>query len=741
MFSEQKDHEQGGERKTYTIYIKLGQKKRRREEDKRPSKQCRTTLQSLILLKPRRRKLRKSGENGFAQNQSVTDAGVAPISVLTSSQSCTGNAETPTISSASLGVMAFACCPSCKAMAMRRYLIRHYFENTETSYTAIEEPSGFCLYGYVTALMVLAWHRLPDKVSDALGYVYIAKHLLGHYHSFDFIGSSSWPISSFLVHYGASFYYEQLQWQNTVESLKPQPGAAPFWPVPGYSPDKWRGLGSGPRRLVVWQFCIHTSTAGEAVTMITRFLRDDFQIQWLGNSLAPQLCVNYQPALCADGRNREFLDWMCDRFEAADTSYKELSERFQEELLPQLSKADVWMCSIPAVWCRLLWDAAMSLKSQNVPPKAIFAYLGLPILQHVRHDEREDFLYAFVEMAQHERNIVAANNAYLAEEVAWQTGLKIPTLRIHGLHTNATYLPLRSDEVLVSRPGTSGGWQECILNRFVDANPDYPFRFIQFTNLLNPHTTEEVYNNSLSYQALSQYRAVGFPYDTSLMFFWEFYSMNMPMFVPFDLWIFPKPGTAFSKLLSEEERLPFSPFFSGFAPLDLERSIFWSKYTDWAMFPHVQYFKSVPDLMSQLLTIDLEAVSSAMKLFNEECMVKSVAAWRFVVERWCSEKKLGEAVGILSLLPYRGWWLSHALARSPVSYPGLQSHGVADAEGFGMSRGCEAKKKTKARSKQGPEPETVGVGAACGPLGIWALTFQEIMLGLGMLKAGGAPCA
>jgi len=50
----------------------------------------------------------------------------------------------------------------------------------------------------------------------------------------------------------------------------------------------------------------------------------------------------------------------------------------------------------------------------------------------------------------------------------------------------------------------------------------------------------------------------------------------------------------------------------------------------------------------------------------------------------------------------------------------------------------EAKKKSKAaRSKQGPEAETVGVGAACGPLGIWALTFQEIMLGLGMLKAGG----
>eukprot|EP00913_Durusdinium_trenchii_P017645 g16584.t1 len=152
---------------------------------------------------------------------------------------------------------------------------------------------------------------------------------------------------------------------------------------------------------------------------------------------------------------------------------------------------------------------------------------------------------------------------------------------------------------------------------------------------VNPHTTEEVYNNSLSYQALSQFRAVvGFPYDTSLMFFWEFYSMNMPMFVPFDLWhwgifgqhtrpdleqprIFPEPGIL-SKLLPEEDRLPYSPYFDGFGPLDVERSIFWSKYTDWAMFPHVQYFTSIPHLMTLLLEIDLQAISSAMKHFNEE---------------------------------------------------------------------------------------------------------------------------
>ena len=89
--------------------------------------------------------------------------------------------------------------------------------------------------------------------------------------------------------------------------------------------------------------------------------------------------------------------------------------------------------------------------------------------------------------ATHSGKICATHVTF--SQVEWQTGLKIPTLRIHGLHTNATYVPLRSQEVLVSRPGTSGGWQECVLNRFLDANPDYPFRFIQFTNLLSLGST------------------------------------------------------------------------------------------------------------------------------------------------------------------------------------------------------------------------------------------------------------
>eukprot|EP00933_Yihiella_yeosuensis_P033557 TRINITY_DN27235_c0_g1_i1.p1 TRINITY_DN27235_c0_g1~~TRINITY_DN27235_c0_g1_i1.p1 ORF type:complete len:687 (+),score=79.33 TRINITY_DN27235_c0_g1_i1:83-2143(+) len=563
-----------------------------------------------------------------------------------------------------------------------RYLVRHYFTNTKVPWEPLEAPSGFCLYGYITALMVLAWHALPEKVGKALANVYTAQHMLGHYHSFDFLESSSWPIHSFLVlinfHAGQQwvplteppeyahpgqfhrhFYYERLSWNSTVEASKPNPGAAPFFWLPFAQgpPRHWRGRGSGPSRphIVVWQFCIHTSTAGEAVTMITRFLKEDYDVEFRGNSLARQICKNYYPSMCAEGRHREFLEWLSGRFEYSDTPYEELSTRFQSEMLPELSQADVWMCSIPAVWCRLLADAGFA-ENAPTPRRPVFAYLGLPILQYVKRDERQDFLQAFVRLARDERNIVAANNAYLAEEVAWQTGIRVPTLRIHGLHTNSTYLPLRLNEVIVSRPGTSGGWQECVLNRFVDANPGYPLRFVQFTNLLNPNTTKEVYNFSLSYNSLSQFRAaVSFPYDTSLMFFWEFYSMNMPLFIPFQLWrwgIFGQhtrpdlddriEGEMGEELLQGDHIPPFSPFFDGFSPLDVERSIYWSKFTDWAMFPHLQYFESIGDLMAQLVRLDLQAVSAEMKRFNEECLVKSVAAWRYVVERWFDLETLTE---------------------------------------------------------------------------------------------------
>lgn len=181
-----------------------------------------------------------------------------------------------------------------------------------------------------------------------------------------------------------------------------------------------------------------------------------------------------------------------------------------------------------------MFDASLATLPEHRKP--IFSYLGLLILQHVSPEDRMTFFQAFGQMVAEPKNIALCRNAYLSEQISWQTGIRVPVLRVHGLHTNTTWMAKRLHEVLVSRPGTSGGWQEC-LYRFVDANPVYPLRFVQFTNLIDARSTVEVYNSSVRYAELAERRAVVmFPYHTSLMLFWEFYSMGIPTFVPFQLW-------------------------------------------------------------------------------------------------------------------------------------------------------------------------------------------------------------
>ena len=124
--------------------------------------------------------------------------------------------------------------------------------------------------------------------------------------------------------------------------------------------------------------------------------------------------------------------------------------------------------------------------------------------------------------------------------------------------------------------------------------------------------------------------------------------MNMPMWVPFQLWrwgIFGQHTRAdleqpILEHESPEEWTPTSPCFSGFAPLEVHRALYWSKFTDWAMFPHIQYFSTLAELMVTLVNADLQEISSAMKRFNEESILQSVSTWRYVVERWVDAETL-----------------------------------------------------------------------------------------------------
>ena len=183
---------------------------------------------------------------------------------------------------------------------------------------------------------------------------------------------------------------------------------------------------------------------------------------------------------------------------------------------------------------------------------------------------------------------------------------------------------------------------------------------------------------------------MGFPYDTSLMFFWEFYSMNMPIFVrspaskqpfssaevPFQLWhwgifgaglvnqcqrhakvstpgrIWSNPGSSLKALvlllmhLESLERWGEADSGGGAAALLALLRRLWAAgcraihllvqvyrlgdVPSRAVFQALRQLlvelwqRSIGELMEQLLKIDLEAVSSAMKLFNEVERLKSL---------------------------------------------------------------------------------------------------------------------
>mmetsp|Transcript_3389 Transcript_3389/g.6911 ORF Transcript_3389/g.6911 Transcript_3389/m.6911 type:complete len:274 (-) Transcript_3389:487-1308(-) len=223
--------------------------------------------------------------------------------------------------------------------------------------------------------------------------------------------------------------------------------------------------------LTIWQACIHSSTAGEAKTVIKEFLMHEFPVVFHGNSLATQLCGNY--GICASAEVSEELEPLV--MWGDGVPFDSLVLQFQTTTsFKEALSSDVIMCSIPAWWCSLFASAS----------KPLLAFVGLPILQYVPENERQSFLLNFIALVQDPRHVFLANNVYLAEEIAWQTGLRLPAVRILGFHTRATYMPSRS-QVLVARPGTSGALAECVMNRFLDLAPQFPFTFTQFQDLFS----------------------------------------------------------------------------------------------------------------------------------------------------------------------------------------------------------------------------------------------------------------
>lgn len=59
----------------------------------------------------------------------------------------------------------------------------------------------------------------------------------------------------------------------------------------------------------------------------------------------------------------------------------------------------------------------------------------------------------------------------------------------------------------------------------------------------------------------------------------------------------------------------------------LDAMRYWYQYSDFAIFPALQYFTSISDLLCKTATLDMMAVSTRMRRYNEQTLIDSSTFW------------------------------------------------------------------------------------------------------------------
>ncbi|CAK0805594.1 unnamed protein product [Prorocentrum cordatum] len=133
--------------------------------------------------------------------------------------------------------------------------------------------------------------------------------------------------------------------------------------------------------------------------------------------------------------------------------------------------------------------------------------------------DRSAWWLTFERMVSDRRNFFACYNPFLASMVEYQTGFVLPTIRLHGLYTEATYSPSGGNRVLVVKGPNICVDSVCLLNRFTSGKSRPPPEECEgprpcFLGL------DEL--GGLPYRELAAFRAVVmYPYDVALAMFYD----------------------------------------------------------------------------------------------------------------------------------------------------------------------------------------------------------------------------
>lgn len=302
-----------------------------------------------------------------------------------------------------------------------------------------------------------------------------------------------------------------------------------------------------------------------------------------------------------------------------------------------------------------------------------------------RHDAKrwKEWNLNLQKIASNPYNIVAANNKYDLEYIKYFTNIhKVLLLPSYCGYIQNRYLPTKQEILIAPARGVNsklakelfdelGLYQKSIIK-----NNNIKSNILQNNELKIAHI-RDLYSY-FKYTDISSHPAlIILPYQISFMSFFEFYRMEIPMFVPTPellakwhllygclnerswstVYGMPSSNSVINKHHNSSSTFKFDPNNE----LDYNAILEWIKLADFYEFPHIIQFSSWNELFSLLVTLDLNNVSKKMKEFNILEHIKVVDSWNIVLKNIIRGKKYKRSA-------FSSSYISNDCNQMPLSY-------------------------------------------------------------------------
>ncbi|ELT91522.1 hypothetical protein CAPTEDRAFT_195351 [Capitella teleta] len=245
------------------------------------------------------------------------------------------------------------------------------------------------------------------------------------------------------------------------------------------------------------------------------------------------------------------------------------------------------------------------------------------------------------ELAKDPKNIIAANNLYDAHYLEYFTGVSAKVLPSYCGYISASYSPSNSTFLLYAGRGMKSTFSVIFMKNYTEL---CKYR-VDCPEILY---VKDTYPAGYSYEELSGHQGLVYaPYQVSTMSLFEQYRMNLPMFFP--------SLTLLSKWDAErtwvKERIIFTtktflrpngseiscdPSQVGIPdPNTVEDAFsirYWLQKADFYQWPYITYYESYEDLVQQMLSVDLQEISSRMKAYNLKHRERLDAQWLAIIK-------------------------------------------------------------------------------------------------------------